>query len=55
MPRHARLIVADVAVHIVQRGHDRQACFRQDADHLVYLTLLRDYLTKPAVRCMRTA
>lgn len=37
MPRHPRLIVPDVAVHIVQRGNDRNACFRQDSDYLLYL------------------
>jgi putative transposase len=46
MPRLARLIVPGVALHVVQRGHDRQACFREDTDHLVYLALLRDCLAK---------
>lgn len=46
MPRLARLILPDVALHIVQRGHDRQACFRDDTDRMVYLGLLRDCLAK---------
>jgi putative transposase len=46
MPRLARLILPGVALHVVQRGHDRQACFRDDTDHLVYLALLRDCLAK---------
>jgi len=42
MPRQARLVFPNVALHIVQRGHDRKACFRQDTDYLVYLTILHD-------------
>jgi putative transposase len=46
MPRQARLVVPDIAVHIVQRGHDRRECFRQDTDYLVYLENLRHLLAK---------
>jgi len=42
MPRQTRYIVPDVAVHIVQRGNDRAACFRDDSDYLVYMAHLRD-------------
>jgi putative transposase len=42
MPRQARLVVPDVALHVVQRGHDRRDCFRHDTDYLVYLSNLRD-------------
>jgi putative transposase len=41
MPRPLRLILPDVAVHIIQRGNNRAACFRQDSDCLVYLANLR--------------
>jgi putative transposase len=40
MPRQARLVVPNIALHVVQRGHDRKACFRHDTDYLVYLTTL---------------
>ena len=40
MARHPRLIFPDVALHIRQRGNDRQACFRHEADRLVYLSNL---------------
>jgi putative transposase len=40
MPRQARLVLSDVALHVVQRGHNRSACFWHDTDRLVYLTLL---------------
>ncbi len=43
MARHPRIVVPGVALHVCQRGNDRQACFRQDNDRLVYLSLLRDY------------
>lgn len=41
MPRQPRLIVPDLAVHIVQRGNNRMTCFGQEGDYLVYLALLR--------------
>jgi putative transposase len=41
MQGRQRLIYPDIAVHIVQRGHDRNACFKGEADYLVYLTHLR--------------
>jgi putative transposase len=49
MPRGPRLIVPDVALHIVQRGHNRQDCFLHESDYLVYLANLRDLLAK--TRC----
>jgi len=44
MGRHARLVVPGVALHIRQRGHNGQDCFRTRADRLVYLAMLRDSL-----------
>jgi putative transposase len=41
MPRSLRLILPGVAVHIIQRGNNRAACFRTDGDYLVYLAHLR--------------
>ncbi len=45
MARHPRLIVPGVALHVRQRANDRQSCFRQDNDRLVYLSMLRDFAT----------
>ena len=42
MARHPRLVVPGVALHAHPRGNDRQDCFRQDADRLVYLSMLRE-------------
>jgi len=42
MPRSLRLILPGVAIHVIQRGNNRAACFRQDADRLLYLTHLRE-------------
>ena len=42
MGRYARLVVPDVALHVVQRGNNRQDCFLHHNDRLVYLSLLRD-------------
>jgi putative transposase len=41
MARQPRLIVPGVALHIVQRGNNRGACFDGDSDSLCYLTYLR--------------
>lgn len=43
MPRRARLILPNVAVHVIQRGHNRQACFYQNTDYLTYLDWLHAY------------
>lgn len=42
MPRMARLDVAGVAQHVVQRGNDRQACFFRETDYVRYLQDLRE-------------
>jgi putative transposase len=58
MARQLRLVIADVALHIVQRGVDRQDCFSEETDRLVYLALLRDLsaVTRCAVHayCLMT-
>jgi len=46
MPRQPRLILPQVAAHIIQRGNNRMACFRDDSDYLLYLTHLRDLSTQ---------
>lgn len=45
MARHRRFILAGVAVHIVQRGNDRQHCFRGETDYGVFLAMLRNVLS----------
>jgi putative transposase len=44
MARQPRLIIPGIAVHIVQRRVDRTACFREDSDRFVYLSVLRDLI-----------
>lgn len=46
MPRGPRLVVPDIALHIVQRGHNRRDCFLHDTDFLVYLANLRELCTQ---------
>jgi putative transposase len=46
MPRPPRFILPGVAVHIIQRGNDRMACFRHDNDYLMYLAHLRQLAEK---------
>jgi REP-associated tyrosine transposase len=37
MPRHVRVMLAGVPVHIIQRGHNRDAIFFDAADYALYL------------------
>ena len=46
MPRQSRLVLPGVALHIIQRGNDRQACFRSDGDYLLYLLHLRELASR---------
>jgi len=46
MPRAARVVVTGVPHHVTQRGNRRENIFRQDADRLKYLELLREYAWK---------
>jgi putative transposase len=41
MARHHRVTFPGIALHVRQRGNDRQDCFREEADRLVYLSALR--------------
>jgi putative transposase len=40
MPRHARLVVEGIPLHIIQRGNNRNPCFFSESDYLVYLDML---------------
>ena len=42
MPRRARMSIAGYPLHILQRGHNKQACFEDERDYLLYLSLLRE-------------
>jgi putative transposase len=46
MPRLRRLILPNVAAHIIQRGNNRAACFRETSDYVVYLMHLRELAAK---------
>ncbi len=37
MPRRSRIMLADVPVHVIQRGNNRGACFVTDEDRSFYL------------------
>jgi putative transposase len=43
MPRQARFIESGVPLHVVQRGVDRQTCFRADSDFQRYWELLGEH------------
>src|SRR5258708_5875627 len=46
MPRAARLIFPDLAIHIVQRGNNRGRCFFSDFDYFRYLTYLEFFAAR---------
>jgi putative transposase len=50
MPRLARLVSPDVARHVIQRGHDRSACFFRPADYLSYLRYLKVFAARHGCR-----
>ena len=42
MPRTARLILPGMPCHIIQRGHNRSACFGSTGDYRLYLRILEE-------------
>ncbi len=46
MPRRARLAIAGIPWHIIQRGNNRSACFYDDVDYRKYLDLLEEQAHK---------
>ena len=46
MPRQSRLVVPNVAVHIIQRGNNRAPCFLGESDYQVYLLHLKQLAAK---------
>jgi len=49
MARHARLMLAEIPVHIIQRGHNHAACFFAKADYRFYLEQIG--ILAPAFGC----
>lgn len=43
MPRQPRFLLQGVPLHLIQRGHNREACFFREADFLIYLNMLREH------------
>jgi len=43
MPRHARFRIDGYPLHIIQRGNNRSACFVDDLDRILYLSLLEEF------------
>ena len=50
MPRRPRLHIADYPHHVIQRGHNRAACFFAEEDYQAYLHWLGDGLQKTGIR-----
>jgi len=46
MPRRGRILLENTPHHIVQRGHNRQAVFIEDADYYYYLKTLKEWKNK---------
>lgn len=43
MPRHTRVVLQAVPLHVIQRGHDRQRCFFVDEDYALYRSVAQRY------------
>lgn len=50
MPRKGRILLENTPHHIVQRGHNRQAVFIEDADYHYYLNTLREWKDELAIK-----
>jgi putative transposase len=50
MPRRARLTLANIPLHIIQRGNNRQACFFAEEDYHLYLGWLAKYAHETGCR-----
>lgn len=46
MPRQPRLVLPGMAIHVIQRGNNRAACFRTSSDYQLYLLHLRELSKK---------
>jgi putative transposase len=46
MPRRARITMAGMPVHLIQRGNNRHACFFADEDHFCYLHHVKELADK---------
>jgi hypothetical protein len=42
MARRPRLYLPNCPLHIIQRGNNRDACFRDDSDYKAYLHFMRE-------------
>jgi putative transposase len=52
MPRASRLVVPELAHHVVQRGNRQQALFGTDDDRRAYLNILAAALDRAKTRCL---
>jgi hypothetical protein len=43
MPRLGRIVLPNYPHHVVQRGHNKQAVFAEEADYLYYLNTLEEF------------
>src|SRR4029453_3848966 len=46
MSRRPRITLAGVAVHLIQRGNNRGACFFAEADYALYLRYLSEFASR---------
>ena len=52
MPRSARIVIPDVAHHVIQRGNRQQRVFFDDEDRAVYTSMLANSLKRYGTRCL---
>ena len=52
MPRSSRIVIPDVAHHVIQRGNRQQTLFFDDDDRLAYKSMLANALRKFGTKCL---
>ncbi|MBS3930681.1 MAG: transposase [Sphingomonadales bacterium] len=52
MPRSARIVIPNVAHHVIQRGNRRQAIFHDDGDRAAYTSMLANALKVHQTKCL---
>lgn len=52
MPRSARIVIPDLAHHVIQRGNRQQQIFFDDEDRMAYTSMLAHSLKRHDTRCL---
>jgi putative transposase len=51
MPKLGRVVLQNYPHHVVQRGHNKQAVFAEEADYRYYLKTIEGFKDRTASKC----